>query len=304
LLLLALDLDPGDEVVLPAYTFPATAGAIVHARGRPVFCDVDGVSGVSTLEHIVAATGPRTRAIIAVHLFGYPMSIRAVEHFAERRGIPLLLDAAGALGTLVDGRLATTAGWGAALSFHPRKLVTTGEGGAVVTDDIGLAERCRRLRHHGLDEGGVLTEPGINYRLSSLQAAIGIPQLDRLAETLRVREQLARTYDELLENSVVRPAPRSRSRRDRHAWQAYVAQAPETLRDGILAKLRTSGVEVQFGTYLVPGCPPYAGSAGESEYPGARLRAASDLALPLFDGITRAQQERVAALLADAAGQL
>jgi perosamine synthetase len=145
LALLAVGVGPGDEVVVPAYTFPATANAVVLCGARPVFCDVAPGLDVTDRERIEAVLTDRTRAVMVVHLFGYPMDLRAVRALCDERGLPLIEDAAGALGSIVNGRAAGSLGVIGCFSFHPRKLVTTGEGGAAVTKDPEMAHRMRRL---------------------------------------------------------------------------------------------------------------------------------------------------------------
>ena len=208
LAVLATGIGPGDDVIVPAYTFPATANAVRLAGARPVFCDVDPLTGVAGRDEIAAVATPATSAVMVVHLFGYPVEMAPIVGLAGEQGWRVIEDAAGALGSIDAGRPAGGIGLAGCLSFHPRKLVTTGEGGAVVTGDGDVAARCRRLRHHGI-EGGAVQEPGFNYRLSDIQAAIGVPQLERLEDIVARRASLADAYDDLLGNvDGVVPPPR------------------------------------------------------------------------------------------------
>jgi dTDP-4-amino-4,6-dideoxygalactose transaminase len=173
---LALGIGPGDEVLVPAYTFPATANVVAMVGATPVLVDVDPAT--MNLDPAKVEVGPRTKAIIAVDLFGRPARIEELPD-----AVPVLEDAAGALGAKRGGRPCGSLGALACLSFHPRKIVTTGEGGAVTTDDAELAVAIRRMRHHGIEPRGdfEIAQPGFNYRLSDILCAVGISQLARPA---------------------------------------------------------------------------------------------------------------------------
>ena len=187
LALLALGIGPGDEVIVPAYTFPATANAVELCGAGAVLVDVDPATFNTTPDLVEAAVTPRTRAVLGVHLFGRPLDWQGLE--AAVPGVALVEDAAGALGALCRGRPCGSLGVLGCLSFHPRKIVTTGEGGAVTTGSAELADAVRRLRHHGIVTHGDfdIPQPGLNYRLSDVLCALGIPQLARLEELLRAR---------------------------------------------------------------------------------------------------------------------
>src|SRR5439155_3162485 len=172
---LALGIGPGDEVIVPAYTFPATANVVALAGARPVLVDVDPQT--LNLDPARLGVGPKTKAILAVHLFGRPVDWAALPD-----GVPVIEDAAGALGASWQGRPCGSLGALGCLSFHPRKIVTTGEGGAVTTNDRALADEVRQLRNHGWRTLGDMPVAGFNYRISDVLCALGIPQLERLAE--------------------------------------------------------------------------------------------------------------------------
>ncbi|MFO7573340.1 MAG: aminotransferase class I/II-fold pyridoxal phosphate-dependent enzyme, partial [Gaiellaceae bacterium] len=183
LALLALEIGPGDEVIVPAYTFPATANAVELCGARAVLVDVDPDTFVLEPGAVAAALTPRTRAVLAVHLFGRPVAWEALQT-AVPQDVLLVEDAAGALGARYRGTPCGALGVAGCLSFHPRKIVTTGEGGAVTTDEAGLDAAVRRFRHHGWATLGDMPAPGLNYRLPDVLCAIGIPQLARLEELL------------------------------------------------------------------------------------------------------------------------
>ena len=211
LAVLALGIGPGsdgqrDEVIVPAYTFPATANVVRLAGAKAVLVDVDPDTFNLDLERVYEAVTARTKAVLAVHLFGRPLDWAALQD-AVSPEIVLLEDAAGALGARWQGMPCGGLGTMGCLSFHPRKIVTTGEGGAVTTNDGELAASIRRLRHHGLDPDADIAEPSTNYRLADVLCALGIPQLRRLDELLAERTRIAAAYSERLAGVVELPSP-------------------------------------------------------------------------------------------------
>jgi len=290
LAMLALGIGPGDEVVVPAYTFPATANAVELCGGRAVLVDVEPETFNLDLGLLPAALSPRTRAVIGVHLFGRPLDWEALRSVTPD-GVHLVEDAAGALGARSRDRPCGSLGVLGCLSFHPRKIVATGEGGAVTTDDDRLAEAIRRLRHHGIVSRGRfdIPQPSTNYRLSDVLCALGIPQLRRLEELLAARERVAAGYEERLAGIVETP---SAAPGDRHGWQAYVVGLDR--RDEALAALRAEGIEAQIGTYALHRLSAY---ADRGVFPGADAAFERALALPFHTGLTDAELDRVAAAL-------
>ncbi len=293
LAMLALGVGPGDEVVVPAYTFPATGNVVTLCGARPVLADVDPDSFNLDLDRVAAALSPRTKAVLAVHLFGRPLdwdTLRA----AVPDGVTLVEDAAGALGARSQGRACGSLGAMGCLSFHPRKIVTTGEGGAVTTSDGELGERVRSLRHHGWspsDRYDDLPQGGFNYRLADVLCALGIPQLERLEELLAARERVAAGYEERLAGVVETP---SADEGDRHGWQAYVVRLDR--RDEALAALRGDGIEAQIGTYALHRLSAY---RDQGAFPGADRAYERALALPFHTALADADLDRVAAALGE-----
>ncbi len=290
LAVLALEIGPGDEVIVPAYTFPATANVVALAGARPVLVDVDPATMNLDLAQLPHALTPRTKAVLAVHLFGRPLDWEALED-AVPDGVALLEDAAGALGARYRGRACGGLGVAGCLSFHPRKTVTTGEGGAVTTADAGLADAIRRGRHHGIEARGAvdIAVPGTNYRLSDILCAVGIPQLHRLPELLAARRRAAAGYTERLADAVLTP---SADPGDEHGWQAYVVQLDR--RDEALAGLRAQGIEAQIGTYALHHLSAY---RDQGPFPGADAAFARALALPLHTFLSDDDLDRVAEAL-------
>ena len=277
---LALGLAPGDEVLVPAYTFPATANVVALSGLRPVLVDVDPVT--MNLDPAKLTLGPRTRAVLAVHLFGRPCRMH------ELPDLRVIEDAAGALGARRQGRACGSLGLAACLSFHPRKIVTTGEGGAVTTDDEHIAAEVARLRNHGWRSlaDADMPEPGLNYRLSDILAAVGLPQLRRLDELLAARTRIADAYAERLAGLPVTLPTADEG--DVHGWQAYVIQVER--RDEVLAALRAQGIEAQIGTFALPLLHLY---RDQGFFPGAEHAFEHALALPLHTRLTESELDRV-----------
>ena len=288
LALLALEIGPGDEVIVPAYTFPATANVVELCGARAVLVDVDPDTFVVDPAAVAAAVGPRTRAVVAAHLFGRPVGWEALQT-AVPQEVVLVEDAAGALGARYRGTRCGALGVVGCLSFHPRKIVTTGEGGAVTTDEAGLDAAVRRLRHHGWAAPGDMPAPGFNYRLPDLLCAIGIPQIARLEELLAARERVAGWYSERLERLVLTPRA---AEGDRHGWQAYVVQLDR--RDEALRALREDGIEAQIGTWALHRLGAY---SDQGPFTGADRAFERALALPFSTTTTEAEVERVCAVL-------
>ena len=287
LAVLALGLGPGDEVLVPAYTFPATASAVALSGATPVLVDVDPETMNMDPADAARRVTARTRAVLAVHLFGRPARL---EEYPE---LPILEDAAGALGALRRGRPCGSLGALGCFSFHPRKIVTTGEGGAITTDDAALAEAVRSLRHHGWspsDRYDDLARPSFNYRLSDVLCALGIPQLRRLDELHAAFARVAAGYAERLAALEV-VLPRA-DEGDRHGWQAYVIQVDR--RDEVMAGLRARGIQCQIGTYALHRLQAF---AGDEAFPGADAAYERALALPLHARLGDGELDRVASAL-------
>jgi perosamine synthetase len=229
--------------------------------------------------------------VLAVHLFGRPLAWEELQT-AVPQDVALVEDAAGALGATYRGTPCGALGLMACLSFHPRKIVTTGEGGGVTTDESELATSIRRLRHHGIAEGASpdIPVPGLNYRLADVLCALGVPQLERLESLLAARERVAGWYEERLAHALSLPTA---DEGDRHGWQAYVVTLDR--RDEALAGLRAEGIEAQIGTYAVNALSAY---RDRGSFPGAEAAFARALALPFAGTMTEDEVDRVTRVLA------
>ena len=287
LAVLALGIGPDDEVIVPAYTFPATANVVALAGGKPVLVDVDPETMNVHPEAVADAVTGRTRAVLVVHLFGRPARWEEIAADVPE-SVVLLEDAAGALGARRAGRACGGLGRLGCLSFHPRKIVTTGEGGAVTTNDGALAETVRSMRHHGWRDAD-MPAPGLNYRLSDVLCALGITQLRRLEALLERRERLAAAYRERLEGRAQLP---SADEGDQHGWQAYVVQLDR--RDEALRALQAAGIQAQIGTYALHRLGAY---GDQGPFPGADAAYERALALPFHNRLTEADTDRVVEVL-------
>jgi dTDP-4-amino-4,6-dideoxygalactose transaminase len=254
---------------------------VAFVGAQPVLVDVDPET--MNLDPGKLEPGPKTKAIVAVDLFGRPAPVEQLP-----KGVPVLEDAAGALSAKRRGRPCGSLGALACLSFHPRKIVTTGEGGAVTTDDAELADAIRRMRHHGIEPRGSfeIAHAGLNYRLSDILCAVGIPQLARLGELLEARTRIAAGYTERLRDVVETP---SADEGDVHGWQAYVVQV-DSAADKIAA-LREQGIEAQVGTYALHRLAAY---RDQGEFPGASRVFDRAIALPFHTRLTESDLDRVA----------
>lgn len=209
----ALDLGPGDEVIMPAFTIISCAAAIVRSGAIPVLVDSEPDTWNMDLRQLEQKITPRTRAVMAVHIFGLPVDMDALLAITQPRGIKVIEDAAQMHGQTIRGRPCGSFGDMSTFSFYPNKHITTGEGGIIVTDDEGLAERCRRLRNLCFMPGKrfVHEELGWNFRMSNLQAAVGCAQLERLDSFILRKRKMGRRYDELLVDApgIQRPLART-----------------------------------------------------------------------------------------------
>jgi dTDP-4-amino-4,6-dideoxygalactose transaminase len=308
LALRAADIGPGDEVIIPANTFVATAEAVVHVGAVPRFVDVDPTYLLMDPAAAAAAVTARTRAIIPVHLYGQVAPMAPLRKLAADHGLAVIADAAQCQGATGDGQPIAHDVVAAATSFYPGKnLGAYGDAGAVVTDDADVAAAVRSIGHHGQgDDRYQHVRFGWTSRLDALQAVVLRAKLARLTEWNGLRRAAAGRYDELLQaagiadrGDVVLPATVPGNE---HVWHLYVLRVPE--RDAVLDALRSAGVGagVHYPIALTrqPVFAEQAQDAGQPACPVAEAAAPRLLTLPLFPGITEAQQSRVVDALAAA----
>jgi perosamine synthetase len=298
--LMALGVGPGDEVAVPTYSWPATANAITLTGAAPVFVDIDPETFNMDPEALLRAiSGRRLKAVIAVHAFGSMADMRRIVEIAQSTTVPVVEDAACALGASLDGKTAGSWGTAGCFSFHPRKAVTTGEGGGISTDDSHFAQCVRALRNHGQDSDAPAPDfimPGYNLRMTEFQAVLGSGQLNRWSDILAARRQAAERYDRLLASVPVR-IPHALEPLS-HTYQSYVVLLPKQAaraRSSLIAHMRENGVEVAIGTYHIPLTTYYRQRFGfrVGQFPATDDVASRALALPLHTKLSFEDQERV-----------
>jgi dTDP-4-amino-4,6-dideoxygalactose transaminase len=292
LMLRAYNIGPGDEVIVPAHTFIASALAVAHVGATPVLCDVLEGTGLIDPDAARAAVGPRTVAIIAVHLYGQACDMDALHAFARRHGLLVLEDAAQAAGARYRGRPVGSLGAAAGFSFYPGKnLGALGDGGAVCTDDALLASRLRRLRNLGQRTKGEHVELGFNDRLDGLQAALLRVKLEYLDEWNEARRVRAADYRELLPRETIVMQERPESPCIYHLFPTRFAN-----RDWMADRLREAGIET--GVHYNRAVHEHAAWADHplrhGDLPIAEAWAAEELSLPMHSDLTRDEVERVA----------
>lgn len=305
--LLALDIGPGDAVIVPDFTFPATANVVAMVGAKPVIVDVDPNTYTLSIEKLELAIkswkGPeRLRAVMPVHEFGCPAEMDAIQRIAKTHGLFIVEDAACALGALYKGVKVGTLGDIGCFSFHPRKTLTTGEGGALATNDAGLAARIRRLRNHGMERQGQeirFVEPATNYRLTNFQAALGKRQLPHLDGWIKARQALARSYLSALEPLRAVGHLDVPHMEEGHSWQTFmiILKGWHT-RGEVVEALKTRGIETNLGAQSLSVIGIY-GSGIASDGVGPELYSRG-LALPFCEQY----DDRVVADVVTALGQV
>jgi dTDP-4-amino-4,6-dideoxygalactose transaminase len=310
LALVACGIGPGDQVVVPSFSFIATANAVRYTGAAPVFADVDLATGNLTPDTVRAVLTDKTGAVILVHQGGVPADADALRALCEQRGVQLIEDAACAAGSTYRGAPVGTGALIAAWSFHPRKLLTTGEGGMLTLDRADWAARLRRLREHGMDlsaadrhasAGPVFEsylETGFNYRMTDVQAAIGLVQLEKLDEMVHRRRELAARYHALLADLPGVRAVRDPEYGTTNYQSFWVLLDPEAAggRDAALHRLAAAGVSARRGIMAAHLEPAYR-DVPHAPLPNTERLTRDSLILPLFHGLTEDQQELVVDVL-------
>jgi len=313
--LVLMGVGPGDEVIVPSLSFIATANAAVYVGAAPVFADVDETTQNLSPETIEAVLSPRTRAVIVVHQAGVPADLDAIHAVCDPRGVAVIEDAACAIGATYKGRPIGGHSELVAFSFHPRKVITTGEGGMLLTSNGDWAERARRLREHGMSVSAAArhqsedlvfeeySEVGFNFRMTDIQAAIGLVQLGRLDEIVDRRRALAARYRELLADvdglrTVVDPPWGTANFQ---SFWVVVEEGFPVSRNDLLRTLMASGVSPRRGIMAAHLEPPYR-DRSRIELPATERLTHHSLILPLFHQMTEDEQMRVVEVIRKEAG--
>ena len=307
--LIAHDIGSGDAVIIPDFTFPATANVVECVGARPVLIDVDPSTYDMTDAGLEAALKnydgrEKIRAVMPVHQFGCPADISAIIQIARENDLLVIEDAACALGGSHNGKKIGGFGDCACFSFHPRKIITTGEGGAIATNNPELAVKLRQLRNHGIEStnhGQDFIRYGLNYRMTEFQAALGRMQLKRIDEFIEKRKVIHKIYQRRLRDSQI-DLPEAV---DGHTWQTFMVTLPDHIdRDQIIHHLKEKEIETNLGAYAVHTLEYY-----RRKYPedAERLDKSHSLrlykqglALPLHSQMTKEQAHEVADALIDA----
>ena len=307
LALLALCIGPGDAVIVPAFTFPATANVVEAVGAEVVLCDVDPRTYVMTPEGFSACIQQykkgNLKAVIVVHEFGYPARMAEICAVAGKHNLRVIEDAACALGTTSNGTHVGAFGDFGCFSFHPRKAVTTGEGGLVVSRDRTLIEAVKDLRNHGMRVSGSTRDfvvAGLNYRMTEFQAALGAGQLVRFPQQIRDRRKLAKCYQDLLYNASRMTLPASESG---HTWQTFMVMLdPGQDRDKVITVLAEKGVQANLGAQAINCLSHYRGKYGwgPDSCPVASRLYSHGLALPLHGGMVEGDVRQVVAAVGSA----
>ncbi|MCX7733541.1 MAG: DegT/DnrJ/EryC1/StrS family aminotransferase [bacterium] len=300
--LIALGIGAGDGVIVPAYTFPATVNVIELVGAKPVLVDVDIETYNLKVKDISKFVSPKTKAVLPVHLFGNPADMEEISDVAKFYGLKIIEDAAGALGATYDGKKCGTFGEVGCFSFHPRKIISTGEGGIVATNNYEIAEKIRLLRNHGMrsDKYGRYDffTVGFNYRMNELEAVLGINQMKKIHQILEERHKIYSIYFDLMrgidEIEFQKSIPKSNP-----VWQAFVVRLKKHTNAELIEKLRAEGIEANIGTYAVHLLEFYKKKYNykPDDFPNASELFTRSLALPFYNGITRREISKVVDVL-------
>jgi len=291
LCLKAMGIKQGDKVAVPDFTFPATANVVVELGGIPLLVDVNEECGLdlSELRKVLSAHRD-VKAIILVHPFGHALNVELYRETIADLGlsVPIIEDAATALGSTCNGKFAGNMGECGCYSFHPRKLVAIGEGGMIVLNDEEMYEKLRVLRDHGKNRDGIFVVNSLNFRMSDIQAAIGLVQLNKLEKKIEKRRRLAEMYHKLIEDTIPYAKPLKEKENCRSTYQSYIVRFPREFaeyQDAIINRLRKEfSIEVQIGTYALHMEPAFQRFVTRG-LPTSRLLRKTTLTLPLYESL-------------------
>lgn len=292
LALLVLGIGKGDEVIVPAFSYVATANVVEMVGATCVFADIDISTFNIDITKIEPLITPKTKAIIPVHEFGLACDIEAVMAIANRHNLFVIEDAACALGAMQNEKHVGTFGQLGSFSLHPRKSITSGEGGVLLTEDDALAKKLRQLRNHGIEMKDGFMDfvcAGLNYRMTDFQAALANSQIQRLRQILDYKQQLAAVYfDEIKNSSIVLPSvPADRN----HTWQTFhLLISEEKDQAAIIAYLKENNIGANYGAQCIPATTWYKAKYqldSAMQFPNAYRAYTKGIAIPLYEKLTK-----------------
>jgi perosamine synthetase len=296
LALRALHVRAGDEVIIPDFTHPATGNIVKWIGATPVLVDVDTSSRNIDFQEIEKAISKKTKCVIAVSWGGNPLDMKSITALKNEYGLSIIEDAACSLGAEYDGKKTGTMADITCFSFHPRKVITTGEGGMTLTNDSTLADRLRKLRMFGMETKNqeiVFVEMGTNCKMSNILACIGIEQMKKIDSIINRRIELAAYYDKLVAE-VDKLKPPTKRKGAKHTYQTYAVYVEkEGARDKIIKNLKKKNIETQIGTYSLHLQPAYKGTRMIGKLERAEKLYTNLLALPMCHSMTKKDQELV-----------
>jgi len=298
LALLTLGIGPGDEVIVPALSFIATANVVVYTGARPVFVDVDEKTWTINPSLVKPVITERTKAIIPVHLYGHPADMDPIMKLAEEYRLWVIEDAAEAHGAEYKGHKVGTLGHIGCFSFYGNKIISTGEGGMITTDNSDWVEKARMLRDHGMSKERKYWHPvvGYNFRMTNIQAAIGLGQMTKLERLIEIKRGIADRYTQSLKKNAGLVLPAEEQWAKSVSWLYSILLKPETQknRDDLIDFLAQAQVESRPVFYPIPDMPPY---QGYGTYPVASRISKSGISLPSGFNLTCPEQDHVIQLI-------
>ncbi len=294
LALKVLDIGPGDEVIVPAFSYIATANVVELVGATPVFVDIDPITFNIDVRLLESSISSRCKAIIPVHEFGLACDIEKVNDIAAKYNLHVIEDAACALGAMQNGKAVGSFGALGSFSLHPRKSITSGEGGVLITTDDALAGKLRQLRNHGIEmtDGNMhFVEAGFNYRLTDFQAALALSQFQRIGDILTHKQKLADIYfNEIKNPRITLPeVPKDRN----HTWQTFHLMLGDALdQQQVMKVLKEKNIGTNYGAQCIPAQHYYLQKYrydSFSKYPEAYRAYTKGLAIPLYERLTEQQ---------------
>lgn len=317
--LAALDFGPGDEAIVPAFTWISTANVVEHLGGKVVFCDISLDSFNIDVDQIESKISNKTKAILPVHLFGYPAEMKEIMDISKKYNLSVIEDAACGFGSKIDGVHVGSMGNSGCFSFHPRKAITTGEGGMITTNDDSLAEKMRKLRDHGASISDLQRHKGpkpylladhpyagFNQRMTDIQASLGSEQMNRAQEIVNTRKNIAKKYLNHLKSLDWLKIPVT-EKNNSHGYQSFPTLfKPEKInmqnilnindsRNRLMTSLLERGISTRPATHAVHMLEYYKNkySLKPEDFPNAFIADQCSISFPLFDGLKEEEQEYI-----------